>query len=199
MKVSKEAMAAHREQIVTAAAKRFRECGFDGISVADIMKEVGLTHGGFYRHFSSKEELTAAAAERAFSEIIEKLQKVADEAPGDRLEAAVAFYLSQRHHDHPEVGCPLAALGGELGRQPTAVKHVVTEGENRMLDFLSSIAPGKTKVLRRSQAIVALASMVGAMILARGSSNAAFSKEVLKTIATAIPAAMGAVERKAHA
>jgi TetR/AcrR family transcriptional repressor of nem operon len=189
-------MAAHREQIVAAAAKRFRECGFDGISVADIMKDVGLTHGGFYRHFSSKEELVAAAAEKAFSEIIEKLHKVADEASGDRLEAAVSFYLSQRHHDHPEIGCPLAALGGELGRQPPAVKIVVTEGGNRMLDFLSAIAPGKTKVQRRTQAIVALASMVGAMVLARGSGNSAFSKEVLNTIAIAIPASVHAVEKK---
>ena len=199
MRISKEAMAAHTEQIVAVAAKRFRECGFDGISVADIMKDVGLTHGGFYRHFSSKEELTASAAERAFSEIIEKLQKVADEAPGDRLEAAVSFYLSQRHHDHPALGCPLAALGGELGRQPAAVKNVVTEGENRMVNFLSSIAPGKTKVLRRSQAIVALASMVGAMILARGTGNSGFSKEVLKTVATAIPATVNAADKKPRA
>jgi TetR/AcrR family transcriptional regulator, transcriptional repressor for nem operon len=196
LRVSKQAMAAHREQIVAAAAKRFRECGFDGISVADIMKQVGLTHGGFYRHFSSKQELLAAAAERAFSEIIEKLQKVADEAPGERLEAVVSFYLSQRHHDHPELGCPLAALGGELGRQPAAVKKVVTEGENRILDFLSAVAPGKTKALRRTQAMVALASMVGAMILARANANGAFSKQVRKTIATAIPATVDSVENK---
>jgi TetR/AcrR family transcriptional repressor of nem operon len=134
-----------------------------------------------------------AAAETAFAQIIEKLQKIADEAPGDRLEAAVSFYLSR---DHPEFGCPLAALGGELGRQPTAVKMVVTEGENRMLDFLSAIAPGKTKVQRRTQAIVAVASMVGAMILARGSGNSTFSKEVLNTIAIAIPASVDAVEKK---
>jgi len=183
-------MAAHREQIVTAAARRFRECGFDGISVADIMKEVGLTHGGFYRHFSSKEELVAATAGRAFSEIIEQFQRVADEAPGDRLEAVMCFYLSQRHHDHPGFGCPLAALGGELARKSASVKEVVTRGENRVLDFLSALAPGKTKALRRTQAIVALASMVGGMVLARGSSGSGLRKEVLHTIATAVPATM---------
>jgi TetR/AcrR family transcriptional repressor of nem operon len=183
-------MAAHREQIVAAAAKGFRESGFDGISVADIMEKVGLTQGGFYRHFSSKEELVAAAAERAFSEIIEQLQKVADEAPGDRLEAVMCFYLSQRHHDHPELGCPLAALGAELARQRTSVKEIVTQGENRVLDFLSALAPGKTKALRRRQAIVVLASMVGGMVLARSSSGSGLRKEVLHTIATAVPATM---------
>ena len=184
-------MAVHREQIVAGAAKRFREFGFDGMSVADIMKDVGLTHGGFYRHFSSKEELIAAAVERAFSDIIERLQKVAEEAAGDRLAAAVSAYLSQRHHDRPELGCPLSALGGELGRQPASVKLVVTEGESRMLDFLRTIVPGKTKSLRRSQAIVALASMVGGMVLARASASSELSKEVLKTVTTSCAAGNG--------
>ena len=91
MKVSKETMAEHREWIITAAARRFREHGFDGVSVADIMKEVGLTHGGFYGHFSSKDELVALASLRAMTEAIAKWQKVIDEAPGDRLETLVDF------------------------------------------------------------------------------------------------------------
>src|SRR5271170_3287736 len=102
MKVSKQKMAEHREQIIAAAAKRFREQGFDGISVADLMKEVGLTHGGFYGHFTSKEELVALASLRAMSDSAAKWQKVIDGAPGDPLEALAESYLSQRHHDHPE-------------------------------------------------------------------------------------------------
>jgi TetR/AcrR family transcriptional repressor of nem operon len=187
MKVSKEVMATHKEQIIAAAARCFRERGFDGISVAEIMNDVGLTHGGFYRHFASKDELVAAASLRAVSETITKWRKVAEEAPGDRLEALVNSYLSQRHHDHPETGCLFAALGGELARQPSSVKEAVEAGQQQCVDFLSGIVPGNTKVLRRKQAIVALASMVGGMILARDSSDAEFRREVLKDVSHAIP------------
>jgi TetR/AcrR family transcriptional regulator, transcriptional repressor for nem operon len=187
MKVSKERMAEHREQIITAAARRFREHGFDGVSVADIMKEVGLTHGGFYGHFSSKDELVALASLRAMTEAIAKWQKVVDEAPGDRLETLVDFYLSLRHHNRPETGCLLAALGSDLSRQPAAVKEAVTVGQRKILDFLSGIAPGKTKALRRKQAVIALSAMVGGMILARGTSEPQFRQEILDTVAESIP------------
>jgi TetR/AcrR family transcriptional regulator, transcriptional repressor for nem operon len=192
MKVSKETMAEHREQIITAAARRFRERGFDGVSVADIMKEVGLTHGGFYGHFSSKEELAALASQRAMAEAIAKWQKVVDEAPGDRLETLVNFYLSLRHHGHPETGCLLATLGTEVARQPLAVKEAVTIGQRKVLDFLSSIAPGKTKALRRRQAVIALAAMVGGMTLARGSSDPQLRQEILDTVAQSVPSSVRA-------
>src|SRR5579863_964901 len=91
MKVSKEVMAGHREQIIAVAARRYRERGFDGISVADLMKEVGLTHGGFYRHFSSKEELIALSSLRAMNETAARWKKIIDEASGDPLEALAKF------------------------------------------------------------------------------------------------------------
>src|ERR1700736_1719669 len=131
IKVSKQKVAEHREQIIEAAAKRFREKGFDGISVADLMKEVGLTHGGFYGHFSSKEELVALASLRAMSDTVAKWQKVIDNAPGNPLEAFAKSYLSLRHHDHPETGCLFAALGSELARQPSSVRDAVTEGQQQ--------------------------------------------------------------------
>ena len=187
MKVSKETMAEHREQIITAAARRFREGGFDNVSVGDIMKEVGLTHGGFYGHFSSKEELVALASLRAMTEALAKWQKVVDEAPGDRMEALADSYLSLRHYNHPESGCVVAALGSELSRQPSAVKDAMTAGLEKRLEFLSGIAPGKTKALRRKQAIIALAAMVGGMILARGTSDPQLRREFLDTVAESIP------------
>jgi TetR/AcrR family transcriptional regulator, transcriptional repressor for nem operon len=187
MKVTKAVMANHREQIIAAAARRFRERGFDGVSVAEIMNEVGLTHGGFYRHFSSKDELVAIAALRAVSETIAKWRKIADDATGDRLEAIVNSYLSLRHHDHPETGCLVAALGGELSRQPSSVKDAVTDGGRQMIDFLSGIAPGKTKTLRRKQAIVVFASMAGGMILARMTSDSELREEILKDVAQVVP------------
>lgn len=187
MKVSKETMAEHREQIITAAARRFREGGFENVSVADIMKEVGLTHGGFYGHFSSKDELVALACLRAMSETVAKWQKVVDEAPGDRLETLVNSYLSLRHHNRPETGCLLASLGSELARQPSAVKEAATVGQQKILDFLSGIAPGKTKALRRKQAVIALAAMVGGMTLARGTSDPRLCQEILDTVAESVP------------
>jgi TetR/AcrR family transcriptional repressor of nem operon len=186
MKVSKEVMAEHKEQIIAAAARRYRERGFDGISVADLMKEVGLTHGGFYRHFSSKDELIGLSALRAVSDTMAEWRKIADDATGDRLEAVVHYYLSLRHHDNPETGCLAAALGCELSRLPFSVKDAVTYGERQMIDFLSGIAPGKTKALRRKQAIVAFASMVGGMTLARMTSDGELRQEILKDVAHAV-------------
>jgi TetR/AcrR family transcriptional repressor of nem operon len=186
MKVSKEVMAEHKEQIIAAAAKRYRERGFDGISVADLMQEVGLTHGGFYRHFSSKDELIARSVLRAVSDTITEWRKIADDAAGDRLEAVIHYYLSMRHHDHPETGCLAAALGCELTRLPSSMKDAVTDGERQMIDFLSGIAPGKTKALRRRQAIVAFASMVGGMTLARMTSDSELCQEILKDVAHAL-------------
>jgi TetR/AcrR family transcriptional repressor of nem operon len=187
MKVSKETMAEHREQIIVAAARRFREGGFDNVSVADIMKEVGLTHGGFYGHFTSKEELAALASLRALTETVVKWQTLADEAPGDRLKAVVDSYLSLRHHNRAETGCLLAALGTEISRQPAAVKEAVTVGQQKILDFLSGIAPGKTKALRRKQAVVTLAAMVGGMTIARATSDPQFRQEILDTVADSVP------------
>jgi|HubBroStandDraft_5_1064220.scaffolds.fasta_scaffold81125_1 TetR/AcrR family transcriptional repressor of nem operon len=186
MRVSKELTAEHREQIIAAAAKRFRERGFDGISVADLMKEVGLTHGGFYRHFSSKDELIAIAALRAMNETIGRWRKIAEDATGDRLDAIVKSYLSLRHHDHPGTACLMATLGGEVSRQAPSVKDAVTGGEHQMIDFLSGVAPGKTKALRRRQAIVAFASMVGGLTLARMTSDGELCREILKDVASSV-------------
>lgn len=187
MRVSKDTMAEHREQIIAAAASRFREHGFDGISVADLMKEVGLTHGGFYGHFSSKEELVALASLRAMNETAAKWKKIIDEASGDPLEALAKFYLSQRHLDNPQTGCIFAALGGDLGRQPSSVRDAVTQGEQQLLDLLAGVVPGKTKAARKKKAIVAFSNLIGGMILARSISNAKLREEILDTIAAAIP------------
>jgi TetR/AcrR family transcriptional repressor of nem operon len=190
MRVSKEVTADHREQIIAVAARRFREHGFEDISVAELMNEAGLTHGGFYRHFSSKEELIAISALRAVSETIARWRTIADIATGDRLEAIANSYLSLRHHDHPETGCLMAALGSELTRQSPSVKEAVTAGEHQMIDFLSGVAPGKTKALRRRQAVIAFASMVGGITLARITSDGELRREILKDVANSVGATL---------
>jgi len=186
MKVSKQKVAEHREQIITAAARRFRENGFDGISVADLMKEVGLTHGGFYGHFSSKEELIRLASQRALRETAQRWEKVMEESPDNPFEAFAKYYLSHRHQSHPETGCPLAALGSDIARQPRSVKEAVTEEQQAIIDLLSRFAPGRTKSLRRKQAISFLARLVGGMILARSAPDGVFSEEILNTVSASV-------------
>ena len=187
MKVSRQKMAEHRERILAAAANRFREHGFDGISVADLMKEAGLTHGGFYGHFSSKEELVALASLRAMGESVAKWEKVVDEAPGDPLQALARSYLSLRHYNHPETGCLLAALGSELARQPSSVRDAVREGQQQFFALLTRIVPGQTKAARKKRAIAVLATMVGGMVLARTVSDPQLRQEILETVAASIP------------
>src|SRR5256885_13386624 len=122
MKVSREQAAQHRERIVEAAAQRFRERGFEGIGVADLMKEAGLTHGGFYGHFSSKEDLIAEASDRALMRSLALFTKVAEREPADALPAIASAYLTRKHRDNPGAGCVLAALGPDVFRQGPTVR-----------------------------------------------------------------------------
>ena len=186
MKVSKQKVAEHREQIIAAAAKRFRENGFDGISVADLMKEAGLTHGGFYGHFSSKEELVGLASQRALRETAQKWEKVMGEFPDNPFEAFAKYYLSPRHQSHPEAGCLFATLGSDLARQPLSVKEAVMKEQRAIVDLLSRFAPGRTKSVRRKQAISFLALLVGGMILARSAPDGVLSEEILKTVSASV-------------
>lgn len=179
MKVSREQAVQNRERIVEAAARLFRERGFDGIGVADLMKAAGLTHGGFYGHFSSKEDLIAEASARALTRSLADWSKAADRAPGDPLSAVAGFYLSSTHRDNPGAGCLLAALGSDVSRQGRAVRHTVTGYVRSACDLLATLVPAKSKAARRRKAIGAFATLVGAMVIARAVDDPALSQEVL--------------------
>src|ERR1700740_2198683 len=114
MKVSREQVALNRERIVETAARLFREKGYDGIGVADLMKGAGLTHGGFYGHFASKEDLLAQACAQAMEPAVGRWQAAAQEHPDTALEKIVHSYLSARHRDHPGRGCSVTALGADV-------------------------------------------------------------------------------------
>jgi TetR/AcrR family transcriptional regulator, transcriptional repressor for nem operon len=158
----------HR-RIVERAAAAFRERGIGGIGVADLMKQAGLTHGGFYAHFRSKEDLVAEALDHAADETLAWLKNAADNAPSDRrLEAVIDAYLSSLHRNHPEHGCLIAALGNEVPRHGGAPQQVFARRLAMMLDFLAGYMPAATPELRRQQAEGALATMVGAILIARG-------------------------------
>ena len=153
MKVSREQAARNRERIVETAAQLFRERGFEGIGVADLMKEAGLTHGGFYGHFSSKEDLIAEASTRALMRSLAVLSKVAERAPGDPLSAVAEAYLTSRHRDNPGAGCLLAALGPDVSRQGPAVRRSVTDYVRGAVDLLATLVAGRSKAARRQKAI----------------------------------------------
>jgi TetR/AcrR family transcriptional repressor of nem operon len=186
MKVSREQAAENRERIVQVAAKLFRERGFDGIGVADLMKAAGLTHGGFYGHFTSKEDLAAEASGRALEETLQYWSTAIEKAPDEAFQKIMNRYLSEGHRDAPGKGCLVAALGSDLGRQARPVRRVVTDGINAFIAQLMQLVPGKTKAVRRRQALTDFAAMVGAVTIARAVDDPALSKDVLDAVASAL-------------
>jgi TetR/AcrR family transcriptional regulator, transcriptional repressor for nem operon len=167
MKVSREQAAANRERIVDMAARQFREKGFDGIGVADLMKSAGLTHGGFYGHFASKSELAAKACERALQASAAKWKMLAEAGGEDAFAALVANYVSHTHRDRRGTGCVLSSLGSDAARQDGPVRDAVGAGVMALLAVLEEAAPGDTAVEKRQAAQAAMAQMVGAVMLAR--------------------------------
>ena len=188
MKVSREQAARNRERILDAAAQLFRERGFDGIGVADLMKEAGLTHGGFYGHFSSKDDLIAQASARELTRSIELWNELAEGASGDRLSAIAGVYLTSRHRDNPGTGCVLAALGPDVSRQGPPVRRAVTDYVRSTVDLLTKLVPSKSKAARRQKAISTYATLVGAMVLARAVDDRALSQEILDAGVAAVKA-----------
>jgi TetR/AcrR family transcriptional regulator, transcriptional repressor for nem operon len=179
MKVTREQAAQNRERILDAAAQLFRERGFEGIGVADLMKEAGLTHGGFYGHFSSKDDLIAQASARELTRSLEHWSNFARDASDDPLSAVAGAYLTRSHRDNPGTGCVLAALGPDVSRQGPAVRRAVTDYVRSVVDLLVKLVSGKSKAARRQKAICTYATLVGAMVLARAVDDRALSKEIL--------------------
>jgi TetR/AcrR family transcriptional repressor of nem operon len=186
MKVSRERATEHRERIVQVAAKLFRERGFDGIGVADLMKAVGLTHGGFYGHFASKEDLVAEACGRALDKSLQKWSAEIEKAPGEALSNMINSYLSEDHRDGPGSGCLVAALGSDLRRQAPPIRRVVTEGIHALVGQLMRLVPGKSKPARRRKALSDFAAMVGAVTIARAVDDPELSKDVLNAVASVL-------------
>jgi len=189
MRVSREQAAENRERVLSAAAKLFRERGFDGIGVADLMKSAGLTHGGFYGQFESKEDLMAQAAQRAMQDSLAHWQRLAERAPQDPLAALLKFYLSPAHRDRPGEGCMLASLGAEAPRHGPALRHSFTTGCKALLEQLAGMLPGRSATARRERALATFASMVGALVLARAVDDDGLSRDILHAVSASAGAA----------
>src|SRR6185295_6645376 len=181
MRVTREQAEANREKIVAVASTLFRKHGFDGIGVADIMKKAGLTHGGFYGQFGSKDDLAAEACTSALQGVDTWIS--ASEKGG--FEMAVKNYLTPEHRDDRANGCPFAALGSDIVRQPRTVRHAMTEGFRTTIDKLVRMLPGRSAQARRERALATMAGLVGALILSRAVDDSELSDQILEASAKA--------------
>ena len=189
MKVSKTQAAENRAGIVDAAARLYREKGLSGVGVAEITRDVGLTHGGLYRHFESKDALAREACLRAFEWTITPLDGIEQPAADAQDGAAAHFramvhgYLSASHRDHPGEGCPAAALAADAARAGPEMSDIFAQGVERNIQRFMAVLDGDAGQ-KRSQTIATLSSMVGALVLARATAagNPALSEEILQTL-----------------
>ncbi len=177
MRVSKTEADRSKERIVESASKLFRERGFEKVSVSEIMKDAGMTHGGFYRHFSSKDELMGAACDFAFNKSQTSLKEMG-------LECVLDQYLSESHMNNPSSGCIIAALAGEISRQEMPLQDSFSVGVKKQIDVLSSLME-QSRTLdgeNRQRAIVMFSSMIGALLMARSVNDTDLAKEILATV-----------------
>ena len=178
MRYEKGHKEATRQRIVETAAARFRKDGIEGVGLADLMAEAGLTHGGFYSHFSSKEDLVRAAVEEASCVSSSRFAKRTEEGG---LESWIRFYLQTSHRDHPERGCVAAALVGELARHPDSTRESFTENLSKVISSISGLLPGRqTPEVKRRTAIAIFSTLIGALQMARAVSDPALSEEILE-------------------
>ena len=183
-----------RERILRAAARAIRKHGYEGVGVADVMKEAGLTHGGFYAHFASRDALLAAAVGQAGAESAENLNRaIAAAKPGEELMALVDTYLDDRHVAAPEhgLGCAIAAAGSEVPRQQAEVRRAAARRVKDIIGLVERQFPEWGKAAAHEKAMGIVASMVGALIVARAVDDAQLSKSIRKSARELIRGAVG--------
>ena len=180
MRKSKQEAAETRRRIVKAAAAKFRLSGIGGTGLSDLMAAAGLTHGGFYRHFDSKDQLVAEACTAAVEALMEQLAAAASrKSPQRGLKAVVETYLSAAHRDDPSNGCPLAALGSELARGDAGTHDAASEAFLRLVDVIAAQYHKTRPEVARRRALVVAASMIGAMTMSRMVRDSELSSAIL--------------------
>src|SRR6188768_3677217 len=186
MRVSRTQAAENRENVINVASRLFRERGFDGIGLKDLMKGAGLTQGAFYKQFASKEDLAAQASRRAMESATSRWSAATAAKPEDPLGAVIAFYLSMDHRGEKMDGCPIVALGSDAARQGTDVKASFEAGIReylRLLDRWVGEADGEEP---SGKAMAILSTMVGAVLLSRAVNDKRLSKQFLQAAAKSV-------------
>jgi len=169
-----------RQRIIAKAAEEFRRNGLNGIGIANLMSTLGLTHGGFYAHFKSKDDLISEASALILQENLGRMLEVAAAAPADRrLDTILDKYLSPQHRDNPAMGCALPSLVQELSRRPDAVRDTFTKSIDSVFTRLAAFMPGDTDEARKSHAIALLSGMAGAVQMARAVTDRTLSDRIL--------------------
>ena len=192
MRQSKEEAARTRARIVKTASRAYRRRGLDGIGLAEVMAEAGLTHGGFYKHFPSKDALAAEAVAFALDETRGTLQAaIAAAPPGGGLAALVETYLTPAHRDRPERGCALAALGTAAAHGAPVVRAELAQGYRRLADLAAAQMAGGDAAARAARGLALASAMVGALMLARAEPDPARADAVLAENRDALIAAFG--------
>ena len=181
VRYSLEHKAQNHENILSVAARSFREHGGESSGIGTVMKKVGLTKGGFYRHFQSKDDLFVEAVARAFDEMGNGMLKVAESAPeGHALRAIIERYLSPGHANSPGTGCVLSALGPELARKPLSVRKRIEESQEAYRERLLPFVPGQTREEKLAKLRLLLPSMAGVLTTARLTSTPQRREQMLK-------------------
>ena len=184
MRVSKEKAEENRQQILTAAARLFRERGVSATGVDAIAEDAGLTHGAVYSQFGSKDAIVTEAIRLTLRSAHHLWQRIADRKGSGRAFAAIVNqYLSRNHRDDAGHGCVLAALGSEIARQSDDLRDTLTEELTRSLEFLAGLLQSEDRSRSYDDAIVAFAAMVGALMIARAVNDETLSDHILKTTA----------------
>jgi TetR/AcrR family transcriptional regulator, transcriptional repressor for nem operon len=186
MRHSKTEKANTHKRIVTIAAKKFREEGLAGIGIADLMKKAGLTVGGFYKHFKSRDALVAEAIGSALEMWKDRIDAAAADGPRITYESLVDDYLSEAHRNYPGMGCPVSALAGDLARSDKRTRAVATRKIRDNIELLATLIRDTTKMDKdtaRPRAVMTYCAMVGAISMARAISDKELSRDILKTVA----------------
>lgn len=186
MKVTRAQAEANRERIVDVAGELFREKGFDGIGLNELMQAAGLTRGGFYGHFESKDELASLACERALSANDQYWEELSAKPPAEALHALVGFYLSDLHCQRMAKGCAMAALAGDVARSGPALQGTFEGGVENFLQVLEPLMQGDGPAARRERALATLSQLVGALVLARAVKSPELSKDLRAAAGTAV-------------
>ena len=182
---SSEIVAQRREAVVQAASRLFRERGCESVGVPELMAEAGLTHGGFYRYFESKQALEAEAAGRALEETAEQVWALIEAKAGDGDAARAALvtdYLSVAHRDDPGSGCAIAALAADAARDDGPLRATLASGVERRIEILTGLTGGD-----RTRAMADLSALVGGLILARVTAGRRVSEDILAAVSRGLP------------
>lgn len=186
MRVSREKAEANRRNVVEVASRLFRQRGYDGIGLTDLMRGAGLTQGGFYKQFGSKDDLIVEASIEALKSSAGRWADLAANAPGHPLAAIVEFYLSASHRDEKANGCAIAALGPDAARHGGILRQAFGAGVEQYLDLLDTIVEAKSDEDRRDKAMVVISTMVGALILSRAVEDPQLSSDILRASTQAL-------------